>query len=97
MTQAKGCEGCSQVHDCKKVYERLGDPEGSSVALKVVIAFALPIGVFVALLGWFDHLLQGLATQQYRTLFAFALALSATVIFMLIVSLIAKKLNKRRW
>jgi ABC-type nitrate/sulfonate/bicarbonate transport system permease component len=96
MTQAKWCEGCSQAHDCKKIYERLGSLEGPSVAVKAAIAFALPIGVFIAALGLFDRLLQHAVASPYRTLCAFALALSVTIAFMLVVSFVTKQLHKRR-
>lgn len=96
MTEAKWCDGCSQAHDCKRVYERLGHIEGPSVALKATIAFVFPIGVFTAALGLFGRLLHHVVASQYRTLCAFALALSVTAVVMLVVSLIAKRFDKRR-
>jgi Kef-type K+ transport system membrane component KefB len=94
MTQAKWCEGCSQAHDCKTIYERLGHIEGPSVARKVVVAFVLPIAVFVVALGTFGRLLQHALVQRYLTLCSLALAVCTTVGVMLIVSVITKRLNK---
>jgi Na+-transporting NADH:ubiquinone oxidoreductase subunit NqrE len=96
MTEAKWCDGCSQAHDCKKIYERLGTVEGPSVAFKAAIAFVLPIGVFAAALGLFGRLLHHVVASQYRTLCVFALALSVTAVVMLAVSFIAKRFDKRR-
>jgi hypothetical protein len=96
MTQAKWCEGCSQAHDCKKVYERLGSLEGPSVALKATVAFVLPVAVFVTALGLFGRLLQHVVASPYRTWCAFALAVAVTTGVMVAVSLVAKRLDKKR-
>ena len=96
MTEAKQCEGCSQAHDCKKLYQHLGDLQGPSVALKAVIAFLLPIGLFVAALGAFGRLLQHSVARPYQTLCALALALCVTAGLVLIASLITKRFDKKR-
>jgi hypothetical protein len=96
MTQAKWCEGCSQAHDCKRVYQQTGDLKGPSVAGKAVVAFALPMGLFVAALGVLSRLLQHVVARPYRTLSACVLALSATMGIMLIVSHITKRLDRKR-
>jgi hypothetical protein len=96
MTQAKGCEGCSQAHDCKHIYERLGNVEGPSVVPKVLMAFVLPIGMFVVGLGLFERWLAHVVAQQYRTLCAAGLAFSVTALLMLGVSIVAKRFDKRR-
>jgi Kef-type K+ transport system membrane component KefB len=89
------CEGCGQAHNCAAVYQRLGHTGGSSVASKVIIAFALPIVAFVAALATFDHLLSGAVAEQYRTLAAFALALTCTVGLMLVVSALVKRSHRK--
>ena len=79
MVQAKSCDGCSQAHDCRKIYEQLGQAGGPSVALKVTIAFALPIISFMAGLATFGRLLRGRLAEPYQTPVAFVLALAVTV------------------
>lgn len=96
MTQAKGCEGCSQAHDCKKIYERLGNVDGPSVTPKVLIAFVLPIGVFIGALGLFGRLLQHTIARPYQSLCACALALCVTGVLMLGVSVLTKRHDSRR-
>jgi hypothetical protein len=96
MTEAKWCEGCSQAHDCKRAYQQLGNLGGPSVAGKAGIAFMLPIGLFVATLGAFGRLLQHVVPSRYQTLCAFALAVCATMGFMLIVSCITKRLDRKQ-
>lgn len=94
MVQEKSCEGCSQAHDCKKIYEQLGHAGGPSVARKVSIAFALPIVLFVLGLAAFDHLLRAQLAEPHRTSVAFVLALAITVSLMLLVSVTTKRLHR---
>ncbi len=78
MTQSDVCDGCSNAHTCKEVYGRLGAPGGPSVAFKAVVAFLLPMVMFVVALGVFGGLLGGIVAGPYRTPLALVLALSAT-------------------
>ena len=94
MVQEKSCEGCSQAHDCKKIYEQLGHAGGPSVARKVSIAFGLPIVLFVAGLGMFGHLLRTRLAEPYQSSVAFVLALAITVSLMLLVSVATKRLHR---
>ena len=59
MTQYKHCQGCSQKHDCQDIYQKLANLKGPSVALKVIIAFLLPILVFIIILAIFEEILYG--------------------------------------
>ena len=86
MVDAKSCNGCSQAHDCKRIYEQLGHTGGPSVALKVIMAFALPIILFVAALAIFGHLLHERLSERTETPVAFVLAAAVTVGVMLVVS-----------
>jgi positive regulator of sigma E activity len=44
----KHCNGCGQENHCREIYEKLGRREGPNVAFKAVVAFVVPIAVFVA-------------------------------------------------
>lgn len=89
MKQTEPCSGCSQAHDCVKVYERLGHAGGPSVAWKAIVAFVLPVGAFIAALAMFDRLLEGAVAERHRTpaaavmAFAFAVGLTVTTSFLL--------------
>ncbi len=83
MTQSKSCEGCSQAHDCRKVYEQLGGSEGPPVTRVALVAFLLPILVFVATLAGFGWLLQGHVAERCQTPLAVVLALATTAGVML--------------
>jgi len=90
MTQSKSCEGCSQAHDCTKVYEQLGCAEGPSVAPAALLAFLLPVVVFVAALGGFGWLLKGRVAGPYVTPLAAALALLTTTGVMLVARVLTR-------
>jgi hypothetical protein len=47
MAEEKKCSDCQHSNDCKSAYEQLGCVEGPNVALKVFVAFLLPILVFI--------------------------------------------------
>jgi len=63
------------------VYEQLGNIRSPSVAVKVVLAFLLPLVVFIVSLAVFEKILAGsFDSGQSRTAAAFLLALLATLI-----------------
>jgi hypothetical protein len=66
------------------------------VALKVIMAFALPIILFVAALAFFGHLLHERLGERYETPVAFVLALSVTMGLMLGVSCVFQRLHRKQ-
>jgi hypothetical protein len=55
----KNCSDCTQANGCKSTYEQLGRQGGPSVVWKVVVAFMLPIAVFIASLAIFGEIFEG--------------------------------------
>lgn len=51
MTQDKNCDNCVHSDRCSEIYERLGRTKGPSVVSKVVLAFLLPIIIFIVTLA----------------------------------------------
>jgi len=97
ITQQKFCRHCRQKHDCGEVYRHLGKAQGPSVASKVVVAFLLPIMVFIASLAVFERVLAGVIdTKGLQTALGFLLALSATAICVMTTKAINKRFNKNR-
>ncbi|HNY77902.1 MAG: hypothetical protein RBS72_06335 [Sedimentisphaerales bacterium] len=96
MEHAEPCKGCSQAHDCARVYERLGHAGGPSVAWKAVIAFVLPVVAFVAALATFDDLLEQAVTERYRTPCAFFMALAFAVGLTVAASFLLRRYGKKR-
>jgi uncharacterized protein YqhQ len=95
MVQHEPCDSCSHADDCKRVYQQLGHTQSPSIALKVVVAFVLPVVVFTVALGLLTWQLQEVATKTYQSLLACVLALVVTAVFMGLVRLITTRLHKR--
>jgi len=53
------CSSCGQRSSCGSVYQKLGTARGPSVLGKSLIAFVLPIVLFLLALAVSDHLLRG--------------------------------------
>lgn len=85
MAQSKSCEGCSHAHDCKKVYEQLGCVEGPSVTSAVVLAFLVPLLVFIVALAGFGWLLEDRVAESHQVPLAVILAVVTTIGVMLVV------------
>ena len=89
MAEQKFCQDCKQKHDCQKVYQQLGDIQGPSVVIKVVVAFLLPLVVFIVTLAIFDKILSGFEmTADLQTVFSVAASLLITFICILIVRVV---------
>ena len=57
MDQQNLCQGCIQQNRCQEAYERLGRLQGPSVLRKVLIAFLMPMVVFIVALAVLEHVL----------------------------------------
>jgi len=89
MTQQELCQQCNQRRNCGQVYERLGKTEGPSVVKKVVLAFLLPLVVFVASLAVFERVLLAVVSAgKTRSALSFALALLLTFVCVLLAKVI---------
>lgn len=97
MAEKDFCSQCPQSRDCKAVYEQLGKSQGPNVVTKVVVAFLLPIAVFIAALALFDHALaKVIAGQNVRIAAGFVLAAGASFVCILIVRVVNVRLAKNR-
>jgi hypothetical protein len=97
MDELKSCQECDQKHKCREVYQQLGKAQGPSVAFKAVVAFLLPILIFIASLAAFEGILARTTDiKGLRTALDFLLALSVTLATMLIIKVINKRLNKNK-
>ena len=89
MAEQKFCQDCKQKHDCERIYQQLGDIAGPSVVIKVIVAFLLPLVVFIVTLAIFDKILSGFEmTAELQTVFSVAASLLITFICILIVRVI---------
>ncbi len=97
MTQQKLCQDCSQNRDCKELYDHLGHAKGPSVAFKAVIAFLLPLAVFIGALAVFETFSdQTLKAGHLHILLGVLLAASATLAVVISIKVINRKLGKAK-
>jgi len=97
MSRQEFCHKCSERHNCHEVYRQLGKVEGPSVVFKVVVAFLLPLMVFIAALAVFEKILAGVVnTEQLQTALVFLLAALVTFAFILIIKAINKQFSGQR-
>ena len=75
------CSQCNHKDTCKEVYAKLGHYQGPSVAWDVVIAFALPIAVFIAGSAVCQRFLDGFVGEKALILASFACGLLLAVGF----------------
>ncbi len=81
MDQENNCRDCVQSNSCKEMYRALGRRGGPNVALMSVVAFVVPVAVFVGALacsGWFLRGISG--TQRFGTILSFGIASATTVV-----------------
>lgn len=57
------CSGCGLGSDCKKAYEQLAGCAGPSVVLRAIVAFLLPITVFIVALGVSERFFRRILTD----------------------------------
>jgi hypothetical protein len=79
------CSGCGQKDTCRSAYEKLGKAGGPNVAVKVIIAFLVPIGVSVGALVAGERLLQGRLEGKALTLVNFVMAVSLTMLAVCVI------------
>lgn len=97
MVQQESCQGCHQKDDCQKLYEQLTNAKGPSVTVKVVLAFLLPLVVFIVSLAAFEKILTSyFAGGQLRAAITFVLAVLTTLICILIVKFANRHYSKNR-
>ena len=94
MASQRFCQNCIQKHDCQRVYEQLGNTSGPSVALKAVLAFLLPLIVFIVSLAVFERVIAGTINNgRLQITLSLLLARLATFICILITRVINRKLS----
>jgi len=95
MAEEKFCQGCHQKHRCQEVYEHLSKMECPSVVPKVVVAFLLPILVFIGSLAAFEEILaKVIQSKELQTVIGLLLALVVSIAFVFITKVINREFVK---
>ena len=93
MAEQKICEDCNQKPDCQEIYKQLGDVEGPSVVIKVIVAFLLPLVVFIVSLAVFQEIfVRAISSQGLQSALSLLLALLVTFVCILIVRVVRKRI-----
>jgi hypothetical protein len=95
MLNENDCQGCPQKDNCRQAYQKLGETQGPSVTVKSIIAFLVPLVIFICALGISDKIFQKIfATKQLQTAASLGLALAVTLIYILIIKAVSKNGGK---
>ncbi len=82
----KKCSDCAQARDCKSTYEQLGRQRGPSVVWRAIVAFMLPIAVFIASLAIFGKIFEGaIDSEKQRIWLSFISSVAVTFIGIIVI------------
>lgn len=81
----KNCSQCNKKENCSQLYEKLGQSKGPNIAWKVIVAFLVPILVFILSLAAANQLFESKFEGKMLTVAAF---LAASVVTLLVIVLI---------
>jgi hypothetical protein len=97
MGDEQFCERCSRRRDCREIYGKLGNVEGPSLTLTVLLAFLMPVLVFIVSLWVLEKGLRGITERAaLRTAASLSGAVIVTLAWILMVRVIGRRLGKRR-
>lgn len=97
MAQRKFCQNCNPKNNCQEVSHKLGNAQGQSVVFGVIMAFLLPLVVFIVSLAAFDRILaKTIDAKQLQTALSFLMALLTTFACILITRVINRQLSKNK-
>lgn len=85
MKKQDSCSGCSHKDTCRQAYEKIGKAEGPNVTPSVILAFIVPIAVFIASLAISQRLLKERFDDNTLTVVGFFVALSVTLLVILFI------------
>jgi len=96
MAEEKSCAQCEHSGRCQEVYRCLSNSKVPSVATKVVVAFLVPIAVFIVSLGVFEALLGGvISSEKTTTATACGLAVGVTMSVVVLLKMLNRRIGKR--
>ena len=96
MVQKDFCQSCGRRHSCRDIYGKLGNAEGPSVALKVILAFLIPVLVFIVTLAAFEWMLRSLGFDHYSTPLSLVGAAATAFIVDVLIRVAGAHLNRKK-
>ena len=98
MSHSVSCQGCAKKDRCHRVYNNLNNVRDSSLVSKVLVAFFLPIVIFILALGVFDKILAVwpvlIKLQHLRMTLGLVMALPVTFASILVLKMVFKRFIK---
>ncbi len=95
MSEKQFCQKCSERQSCQQVYQRLGEAQGPLVVRRALLAFLLPMMVFIVVLVVSERLLaEVIVPEALRILTSIIIALSVTSVCMLIIKVVTRRLGE---
>ena len=92
MPDEDKCQGCQSKDSCKEIYKQIGSSSEPSVTVRVLIAFLLPIAVFIIALAISEKILASkLNSQAAVTAISVITAVFITGLVVFIVRALVKK------
>jgi hypothetical protein len=92
MPDEDKCEGCQSRDSCKEIYKLIGSGKGPSVTVRVLIAFVMPLAVFIAALIISENILASkLDPEAAITALSLIIAVITSALAVLIVRALLKK------
>ena len=82
------CQNCEQKHNCQEVYKQLGQSKAPKVLSKVILAFLLPLILFVFSIAITEKRLnETLKSEAIRDLAAFAAGVLVVFLYLIVLKL----------
>lgn len=94
MKSDSNCSGCTQNDTCRQAYEKMGKAAGPNVATKAIIAFLVPILVFIGILAAGQRLLKGRFEENILTVVSFLAAVCITLLVVFVIRAIRGPVKK---
>lgn len=96
MIGMKLCGKCGYRHGrghcCIDIYQQLGQTKGPSVVGKVLLAFGVPLLLFIGSLILAEYLLSAFMTEgAMKTFIAFLAALVVSIVFVQLIRILTRK------
>jgi uncharacterized membrane protein (DUF485 family) len=90
--EEKNCRSCKERNSCQEVYRKLGQSDTPPVTKSVILAFLLPLLIFIAVLFIAEKLLKQRIKADWAVVFiSFLTALLVTFIYVLLAKSVVKK------
>jgi len=96
MTQQEPCDHCGEKQRCREAFRQLGNVQGRPTVRNVLVAFALPLVVFIGVLMVAQQFLAvRIESDNWRTALAALLALGAAVVCVAAARIIGNRLGRK--